>query len=54
MRQQLGSRTWGELVWQQDGAGPHQASMVLDWLDSVNVGRVRVAGPQGEEGGRKE
>ena len=34
----LGRRKWGELVWQQDDAGPHQANMVLDWLDKSRMG----------------
>ena len=27
-------------MWQQDGAGPHQANMVMDWLDSVFASRM--------------
>jgi hypothetical protein len=27
MQQQLGRRGWRDLVWQQDGASPHQARM---------------------------
>ena len=35
MQQQLGRRKWRELVWQQDGAAPHQARMVMEWLDTL-------------------
>ena len=28
------------MVWQQNGAGPHQANMVLDWLDSAFANRM--------------
>ena len=40
MKQKLGRRRWSNLVWQQDGAGPHQANMVMDWLDSVFASRM--------------
>ena len=40
MRQELGRRSWNELVWQQDGAGPHQANMVMEWLDTVFANRM--------------
>ena len=35
MQQQLGRRGWRDLVWQQDGAAPHQARMVMQWLDTL-------------------
>ena len=35
MMEQLGRNKWRNLVWQQDGAGPHQAKMVMEWLDGV-------------------
>ena len=40
MKEKLGRRRWSKLVWQQDGAGPHQANMVMDWLDGVFANRM--------------
>ena len=27
-------------IWQQDGAKPHQARVVMEWLDSIFMGRM--------------
>ena len=35
MKQDLGLTSYGRTIWQQDGAKPHQANMVMDWLDSM-------------------
>ena len=35
MREKLGVNRFRRTIWQQDGAKPHQARMVLEWLDSV-------------------
>ena len=35
MQQQLGRRRWNQLVRQQDGGAPHQARMVMEWLDGL-------------------
>ena len=31
----LGQDLFNQTIWQQDGAKPHQANMVMDWLDSI-------------------
>ena len=31
----LGRAVWGRTWWQQDGAKPHQARMVMEWLDGI-------------------
>ena len=31
----LGQDLFNKTIWQQDGAKPHQANMVMDWLDSI-------------------
>lgn len=31
----LGRAVWGRTWWQQDGAKPHQARMVMQWLDGI-------------------
>ena len=31
----LGQDLFNQTIWQQDGAKPHQANMVMDWLDSM-------------------
>ena len=35
MRQGLGRSRFKKVIWQQDGAKPHQARMVMEWLDSI-------------------
>ena len=35
MRQDLGRSRFKKVIWQQDGAKPHQARMVMEWLDSI-------------------
>ena len=35
MKQKLGQQLFDQTVWQQDGAKPHQANMVMDWLDTI-------------------
>ena len=35
MKQRLGLAKFRRVVWQQDGAKPHQARMVMEWLDSI-------------------
>ena len=40
MKEKLGRRNWDKLVWQQDGARPHQANMVMDWLDGIFASRM--------------
>ena len=35
MKESLGQARFRRLVWQQDGAKPHQARMVMEWLDSI-------------------
>ena len=35
MMEQLGRSKWKSLIWQHDGADPHQARMVMEWLDGV-------------------
>ena len=35
MKQKLGLTKFRKTVWQQDGAKPHQARMVMEWLDAI-------------------
>ena len=35
MKRALGEALFNLTVWQQDRAKPHQANMVMDWLDSI-------------------
>ena len=35
MKRVLGQDKFDTTVWQQDGAKPHQANMVMDWLDGI-------------------
>ena len=42
MMEQLGRSKWKSLIWQQDGAGPHQARMVMEGLGGVFGGRMLV------------
>ena len=39
-KQQLGMARFRRTIWQQDGAKPHQARMVMEWLDSIFMGRM--------------
>ena len=36
----LGRAVWGRMIWQQDGAKPHQARMVMEWLDGLFGERI--------------
>ena len=40
MKQQLGLTKFRSTVWQQDGAKPHQARMVMEWLDGIFKNRM--------------
>ena len=40
MKQQLGLARFRRTIWQQDGAKPHQARMVMEWLDSIFMDRM--------------
>ena len=40
MKQQLGLTKFRRTVWQQDGAKPHQARMVMEWLDGIFKNRM--------------
>ena len=35
MKETLGMTKFRRMVWQQDGAKPHQAEMIMEWLDSI-------------------
>ena len=35
MKRELGEALFNLTMWQQDRAKPHQAGMVMDWLDSI-------------------
>ena len=35
MKRELGMEAFNSTIWQQDGAKPHQANMVMDYLDRV-------------------
>ena len=35
IKQRLGMDRFNQAIWQQDGAKPHQAHIVMDWLDQV-------------------
>ena len=40
MKQSLGLAKFRRTVWQQDGAKPHQARMVMEWLDTIFQDRM--------------
>ena len=35
MKEKLGQAKFRRVIWQQDGAKPHQARMVMSWLDTI-------------------
>ena len=35
IKQRLGMDRFRQAIWQQDGAKPHQANIVMDWLDKI-------------------
>ena len=35
MKEKLGQAKFRRTIWQQDGAKPHQAKMVMNWLDTI-------------------
>ena len=35
MKERLGQARFRRTIWQQDGAKPHQARMVMEWLDTI-------------------
>ena len=40
MKRMLGQNMSSQAIWQQDGAKPHQANMVMEWLDGIFEDRM--------------
>ena len=40
MKERLGQTRFRRTIWQQDGAKPHQARMVMEWLDTIFMERM--------------
>ena len=40
MKRVLGQNMFNQTIWQQDGAKPHQANMVMEWLDGIFEDRM--------------